>query len=157
MTVKDYLSYDPLTGKFTWIKSTTPRVKVGQNAGSINKCSGYVELRLHGQHYYGHRLAWYFVHGYSPYITDHINQNRADNRIANLREVTNSGNNKNCGISKNNTSGAVGVAQLPTGNWRANITVNYKSIHLGMFKTMEEAITARAIAKQKYSFHRNHK
>ncbi len=158
MNIEDYINYDKHTGEFTWKLSTTPRVVVGQKAGSVNKRSGYVELRVKGIHFYGHRVAWYLTHGYFPRITDHINHNRSDNRIINLREVNQSQNTRNAGKSKNNTQGITGVYAMPqnSGKWRAVITVNYKPIHLGVFNNIEEAIAARVAAKLKYNFHRNH-
>ena len=156
MNIKDYLDYNSVTGDFTWKKTTTNRIKVGDLAGSLNKTSGYIELRFKGKHYYGHRLAWEFVHGIVPKFIDHVNQNRADNSIFNLREVSRLNNNKNCRVSKNNSSGTPGISQLPTGKWRAVITVNYKQKHLGVFTDIVDAIQARTDAKLKYNFHRNH-
>jgi len=156
MNIKDYLSYAPITGKFTWIKNPNNKlITVGQEAGTLNG-RGYLYVQFQKKRYLAHRLAWSFIHGYFPIAIDHINHDKLDNSIGNLREINQAGNNKNRSIFKNNTSGATGVTIFPNGKWRAAITVNKKKIHLGMFTTIEEAIEARAVAKDKYSFHENH-
>jgi hypothetical protein len=156
--LREYISYNPVLGTFTWVQTTSSRVQMGNPAGGINSRDGYHEVTLHGKHWYGHRLAWYLTHGVLPRMIDHVNQDRGDNRISNLREVSYSDNAKNCGVSKNSTTKVTGVYPMPknSGKWRAQITVNYKSIHLGVFDTQEEAIAARTAAKIEHKFHRNH-
>ena len=84
----DALRYDPGTGHFHYV---TPRKLAGKRAGTINH-KGYVIIGHARRKYMAHRLAWYFVHGEQPEIIDHINHNPSDNRIANLRNVTNAEN-----------------------------------------------------------------
>lgn len=84
-SVRDVLDYDPDTGLFTWIANYHAS-KVGTVAGTKGRL-GYIVIRCSGVPYFAHRLAWYFVHGEQPYIIDHINHDRSDNRIANLRNV----------------------------------------------------------------------
>lgn len=82
---------------------------------------------------------------------DHINRNPLDNRKENLRKTTITENNRNCSISKNNTSGIIGVYwNKRNNNWRASITVDRKRIELGSFKNKEDAIVARLNAEKKY-------
>lgn len=82
---------------------------------------------------------------------DHINRNGLDNRKSNLRLVTRSINNFNTDIRSTNTSGVKGVSYKNREHkWEANITVRRKHIHLGVFKTKEEAIAARQAAERKY-------
>ena len=85
-SVRDVLSYDPETGVFTWIDNYH-KSKIGTVAGSLQKSLGYIKIGINGTYFSAHRLAWFFVHGEQPYIIDHINHDRADNRIANLRNV----------------------------------------------------------------------
>jgi len=85
-SILDVLDYDPETGLFTWIDNYHAS-KIGTVAGAVQKNLGYIKIRHKGQAYGAHRLAWFFVHGEQPYIIDHINHDRADNRIANLRNV----------------------------------------------------------------------
>ena len=84
-SLRDVLSYDPETGVFTWI-ANYHKSRIGKPAGSIAP-HGYITIRALGTVYYAHRLAWFFVHGEQPHIIDHINHDRSDNRIANLRNV----------------------------------------------------------------------
>lgn len=82
---------------------------------------------------------------------DHINHNPLDNRKENLRKATRTENNRNCGISKNNTSGITGVSwNKRNNNWRTRIMVDGKSIELGQFVKKEDAIVARLKAEAEY-------
>jgi hypothetical protein len=140
--LKDLLHYDSGTGVFTWVK---PRigVRVGAVAGSPDR-HGYICTRIDGRRYLAHRLAWLYVHGVTPpEHIDHINQVKADNRLANLRLATTSENLKNTGVYVNNTSGFKGVSwDKQNQNWRATATLTGKQLHLGRFNTAEEASAA---------------
>lgn len=84
-------------------------------------------------------------------VIDHINRNRLDNRICNLRACTLQENNMNKSIPCNNTSGIQGVSWDKNRNkWLVHITVNRKQIHLGYFNTIEEAAEARRQAEIEY-------
>ena len=104
---------------------------------------GYRHVRLDQQNYMAHHLAWVFCYGSFPEPgsdVDHINGNRDDNRIENLRLATRSQNNANARIGKNNSSGYKGVTWFKRhGLWRAQITVNRVNKHLGYFKCPKEA------------------
>ena len=148
--LKEHVHYEPSTGLFTRLK-----YKAGKGFEHIND-QGYIIAFLFGKKYRAHHLAWLYVHGVLPKgQIDHINGNRTDNRIENLREVSNQDNLKNSKLYNTNKTGHVGVGLL-NGKYRAFITVNYKSYHLGMFGTLEEAIAARVLANAQYNFHKNH-
>ena len=150
--VSKALSYDPETGLFTRIdffeddrKNTRPDF-IGQIAGSIGE-NGYVEISLANRSYAGHRLAFLFMTGKMPRYVDHHDGDRANNKWSNLRPCTQSQNMANRGPTIKSTTGIKGVyLHKPSGRWRAQIMVAYKSIHLGYFKTIEEAAKAYAVA-----------
>jgi hypothetical protein len=111
---------------------------------------GYWMLHVDGGMYYAHRLAWLYVYGAWPSAQiDHINRQRGDNRIANLREVTNRQNHQNRAICKRNTSGLMGVSKLPSGMWRAQLYLDGKGYFLGNHETKELAYAAYVAGKRK--------
>lgn len=99
-SVRDVLSYNPETGVFIRTQAHH-RSRIGKPTGSVDR-TGYVRVEVGGIYYHAHRLAWYFVHNEQPNVIDHINHDRADNRIANLRNV-------NTSLNGLNLPGAVGV------------------------------------------------
>lgn len=137
-----YLDYNPETGIFVW-KVKTKTNNIGGVAGNTN-WRGYTSIWINGLQYYAHRLAWAFCHGSFPCgDIDHINENKSDNRIANIRIASRSENMFNRGKNKNNTSGIKGVTFCKaTRRWRAQITIDRKSVNIGRFKTKEEAASA---------------
>ena len=155
--LKSLLDYNPETGKFIWRVSKSNYAKSRSEAGWIS--NGYRIIRIDGKGYRAHRLAWLWYYGSWPEDQiDHINHNRDDNRIENLREVSHIENHKNQSLFCNNTSGHVGVHWYKTTKkWRAQIKANGKKIiSLGYFKEKEDAIKARKEAEAKYKFHKNH-
>lgn len=139
--VREALSYAPSTGEFHWRRSTRGR-RAGSLAGGVNS-TGYVQIRLGGKLYKAHRLAWLHHYGSWPArMIDHINRDKSDNRIMNLRDVGRSENSRNRDRLSNNTSGFTGVSQdRRTGKWGAYI-------RLGYFDTPEEAGEAYLRAKK---------
>ena len=119
---------------------------------------GYSIIEVNRKSYKAHRIAWLLTYGSWPEDQiDHINGNGLDNRLENLRAVSNGENLRNKKIYKNNTSGTLGVSfDKRCQNYQAKIMINKKYKHLGYFKNKEEAIAARAAANIKYNFHENH-
>lgn len=149
--LRELLHYDKETGIFTRKVSTAHNVKVGDVAGSLGG-AGYLNIMVCSRKYQAHRLAWLHHFGEWPKLTiDHINRDRSDNRIVNLREVTNKQNGQNRSKSSNNTSGHPGVYwNKQNSKWRATITHNQKYIHLGYFSILEDAVAARKAAEKLY-------
>ena len=149
--LRELLHYDQETGIFTRKVSTSNRVKVGDVAGCPDG-HGYLLISVHSRLYKAHRLAWLYVRGVWPNDQiDHINRIRTDNRIANLREVSQKQNLQNRSKSSTNTSGHSGVCwHKQSSKWLAHIKHNYKQIHLGYFSILEEAISARKAAEKLY-------
>jgi HNH endonuclease/AP2 domain len=140
--VMQELDYCPDTGLFRWRK--TDRMKrAGHVAGSKNS-NGYVSIKMLGKSYKAHRLAWLVSHGSWPDgQIDHINRVRDDNRIGNLRVVSNMENATNRGLNRNSTSGITGVTwHAQCGKWQAAIGRNGVHKYLGIFNTKEEAAEA---------------
>lgn len=146
--LKSLLTYDPETGVFTYALPR-PKVKVGGVAGHLHKGHGYIQMKVQGRLYLAHRLAWLYVYGEWPENQlDHINRNRADNRLSNLRPATNAENCQNRPVQKNATSGVAGVTWNKTlGKWHARISVNNRRQHVGWFRTRQEAVEARRTAE----------
>ena len=149
--LRELLHYDQETGIFTRKVSTSNRVKVGAVAGCPGGY-GYLLISVHSRLYQAHRLAWLYMYGEWPKgQIDHLNRNRSDNRIANLRDVTQKQNLQNRSKSSTNTSGHPGVVwHKRISKWLAYIKHNYKQIHLGYFSILEEALSARKAAEKLY-------
>jgi coproporphyrinogen III oxidase-like Fe-S oxidoreductase len=123
--------------------------KDGSRAGSLRP-DGYrsiTVMRPKKQKMLEHRVIWLMTYGYLPTEIDHIDRNKANNSISNLREVTRSENNLNRGLQSNNTMGYPGVYyHRHSGKYRAEIKRDKKTTSLGYFNTKEEAIAARLAA-----------
>ena len=146
--LKGKLLYDPSSGDFTRL-TTQGRWLAGTIAGCL-KPDGYLCIYINKRLYLAHRLAWFYVHGSWPIgDLDHINGNRMDNRLCNLREASRTGNNRNA-KNKGARSGFKGVQRNRFAtikpSWVACITVDYKAIHLGCFPTPEAAYEAYTAA-----------
>lgn len=139
------LAYQPDSGVFTWKKT-------GAIAGGPN-FDGYIKIKVHQRWYLAHRLAWLYVHGIWPtQLIDHINGDRVDNRIANLRDVSNSVNRQNARTANaDSKTGILGVTLRKSKSkprYQAQIAVNGKNKYLGMFDTEGEAHQAYLMAKR---------
>lgn len=130
----------------------------GKQAFTARNKNGYHHGCILYKYFVAHRVIWALTYGEWPSDhMDHINHVRTDNRISNLRIVSNAENHKNCKLSSTNTSGQAGVDWSKKDKvWRARINVRRKSIPLGFFKSKAEAIKARQDAETKYGFHKNH-
>lgn len=149
---QEFIDYDPLTGQFIWKKVLSNRVKSGSICARNVDSKGYQRLCFDGKQYRAHRVAWAMVHGEMPSLQiDHINGNKLDNRIDNLRLATNAENSRNVGLKKNNTSGITGVTyHARAKKWLAQIVVNRKNHYIGLFDNKSDAAAARQAAQIKY-------
>ena len=172
--LKDLLTYDPQTGAFIWkvrrpehFEATEARTPewacrwwnarfANQPAGFVDP-SGYLLIRVNGVDYRAHRIAWVYVYGVGPDTIDHVNGNRLDNRIENLRDVDATGNARNAKRRDDNHSGVTGVGFYPkTSKWRARINRDGKTVLLGYFDTKVEAIMARQKAESEAQYAPRH-
>lgn len=142
--LKELFNYNPETGIFTRLISTSNSVKPGDVITCTNK-KGYVVFRVDGRLYRAHRLAWLYMTGNMPIDEiDHKNTIKTDNSFLNLREATRLENKRNINITSKNTSGFKGVSFCKNKTYfRAYATVNKKQINLGCYKTAESAYEAR--------------
>jgi hypothetical protein len=133
--------YNAETGEFFWRISPSKKVKAGDVAGS-RQGEGYWRVKAQGKAYLAHRVAWLIVFGRWPVDEiDHVNGNRADNRLVNLREATSAQNkyNKELGVG----------ARLDGGKWQASIRVSGRWRGLGRYRSKEDATNAyRKAAKE---------
>lgn len=141
------VSYDPQTGVFTRLV-TSGSERAGLAAGSRNS-GGYLRFMVDSVQYQAHRLAWLYVHGRWPNgFIDHINGDRSDNRIANLRECTKAENAQNTKVRSDNKAGVTGVYFCTASNrWRAYVFVEGQRHDLGDFQSKADAVAARLAAK----------
>ena len=146
--VSEYLSYDKDTGTFTRLKTSGTK-RAGDSVGTIN--GRYLQVNVCGRRLRGHQLAWFLTHGYIPKTIDHINGDGLDNRLCNLREVTQQQNCQNIRKApSHNTTGFMGVSYFKAGKkFSAHINLNGKKKHLGYFNTPESAHEAYLIEKRK--------
>lgn len=155
--LKDNFSYNTDTGIFIRLTFRSPKALISKEAGSKTS-QGYLSVYFDTRSYLLHRLAWLYVYGEWPkHQIDHINHDRTDNRLCNLRAVTHKDNGRNAKKPSTNTSGCVGIHFRKDANkWRPVIMVNNKNISLGYYKNKEDAIKVRKEAEIKYNFHENH-
>jgi hypothetical protein len=158
--LRELLDYDPESGALTWRVARNRgrcRAQPGDLAGGIQPI-GYRQVCVSRHRVYAHRIAWAFTYGAWPTEIDHINGIRDDNRIANLREVTRSENNRNMKLNQRSTTGVTGVCRH---NQRGKPYKAYGKAHgkrqnLGCFDTLEEAAAARAAFDLEHGYHPNH-
>lgn len=163
------LKYEPETGRLFWLerpKSMFPDDKQARlwNAQYAGKEAftasnyGYLRSQIGNVFCFAHRVAWTLFYQATPQgQIDHIDRDRANNRISNLRVVTNAENNRNKKMHPTSTTGINGVSFYKrSGKWRAQIAVNQVRMCLGYFDTIDEAAAAREKANHKYGFSPRH-
>jgi hypothetical protein len=154
--LREMLDYDPETGEFRWrwrddLRKCDNIRCAGKVAGALGN-HGYTTITVNQRRYQAHRLVWLYVHGVWPANQiDHLNSDKTDNRIANLREATPQENQYNVGVRKDNSTGVAGVSwHKQVQRYRAYIMADGKPTHLGLFDTLEAAAAARAEAEIHY-------
>lgn len=143
----ELFSYNPETGLLTR-KIRQQYQPAGKIAGRRGDSQGHLACNLDGVRIYVHRIAWAMHYGAWPdRQIDHINRIPDDNRISNLRQVTNAENQQNRNLQSLNKSGVTGVSKRRN-KWQARINVNGTERHLGVFENLADAIEARRIAER---------
>jgi hypothetical protein len=134
----EFLHYSPETGMFFRKITKQGHAKPGDRAGCVNT-HGYLEIGVDGKRYQAHRLAWFYIYNSWPKELDHINRNRADCRIANLRITTRSQNSANRKTNQNKQSNRLKGVYPNGSGWQARVKYNGKNIYFGTFATPELA------------------
>ncbi len=169
-TLYELIHHDEVTGKLFWKPRNEVWFKTKESCkrwntkhagkecfNTLNKVSGYKYGRVLDNRYYTHRLVWFMVKGYWPQNIDHIDGNKLNNVLVNLRDVSKQENSKNQKLRVTNTSGTQGVTwHKSTKKWRSYIKAEGKCITLGSFDDFNMAAQSRKLAEIKYDFHSNH-
>lgn len=151
MRAREHLIYDAASGFLGWARPLTNRAVVGAEAGWVDETTGYRRLYFLGDFIYVHQIIWVMETGKFPTMIDHVNGDRTDNRWENLRIATPHQNMCNSKIRSNNTSGHKGVSFCKVKKkWYAYIRAHGKSIALGRYHKLEDAIAARLAGEAKY-------
>jgi hypothetical protein len=154
--LRSLLRYDPETGRLYYKVTMKGHIAEGREALRNTTNKGYRRGGVFGKLYMAHRIIWKIVHGYDPpEEIDHINGDRSDNRIENLRLASRSDNTRNTRRKKSNTSGCTGVHPCKR-YWVATIRVGSRQVELGYFRDKDLAIKCRKDAERKYGYHPNH-
>lgn len=149
--LKKQLLYNPETGGFHWLQ-TKGKAKKGCIAGYTDN-KGYLRLMVNTKTFYCHRLAWFYVYGHFPKgQIDHINGNKSDNRLKNLRDVSPVTNmqNKSKALASNKSTGILGVTKMNDGKYLAQIRIGKNKVAIGKFGTANEAHQAYLEKKRKH-------
>lgn len=154
--------FDYRNGELYWKKYRSSNAQKGDLAGSISKGTGYRTIRINGKSYQAHRVIFLWHHDYLPEFLDHIDGDKLNNNINNLREATksqNATNSKNTKYynGKPTSSGFKGVHwHKQREKWQSRISINGKRKHLGLFTSEIKAARSynRAAIKEYGEFAR---
>lgn len=147
---RDWLNYHPEQGIFTVkaIRRQQQKQSIGDECGSI--VDGRYQIKTGGKKYSRARLAWFFAYGIFPDgVIKHKNGNVLDDRIENLEETTRIERIRSVATNKRNSTGFSGVSfHKKSGKYSAQITVNGKSMYLGLFDDPSEASKTAMLTKE---------
>ena len=143
----EMFTYAPEEGRLYRNKTTKTKL-AGTEAGWVGR-KGYRMVSIDSEAYFTHRIVWLLENKeHPPDQIDHVNRIKSDNRITNLRAVTDGQNKHNRGVQPNSMSGEPGVSQARrTGKWRAYIKLRGRQINLGYFVKFSDAVSVRKSAK----------
>lgn len=156
------LRYDPNSGKLFWTScEDMPKNwnrRYAEKEAFTSQVNGYRNGKILGATILAHRVIWTMHYGKWPlgYI-DHINGEKSDNRICNLRDVTHQENHRNMPIRSDNTSGVTGVHWNKVHKkWQARIKIGGRYKHIGFFAYFSDAANARSQSSRQHGFTDRH-
>jgi hypothetical protein len=136
-----WLRYDPETGHLIWRACQVQSNRLGTRAGGIVS-GGYRQVYLFGKKWLEHRVAWLLYYGcWPPETIDHINGDKADNRLCNLRLASSAENNRNVQAQRARSSSFKGVWRNKK-KWVSYITIDGRRLKVGSFDSAEAAAIA---------------
>jgi hypothetical protein len=146
--LKCVLLYDKTNGCFTWIGAMKNYKQYGSIAGTT-KASGYRQIKVDGMFYLAHRLAWLYEFGVIPdHQIDHIDGDKSNNSISNLRDVTSAVNHQNKKAARtDNATGLLGVCKKRN-KYRAQICIEGRVMQIGVYETAQLAHEAYIAVKR---------
>jgi len=146
--IKELFEYKD--GELYWKMSFNQKIVIGSKAGGLHR-HGYMNIQINKKKYKTHRLVFLYHYGYLPKEIDHIDNDKTNNNIDNLRPATRSENMKNMGFHSKNKSGAKGVSWHKASNrWTVQLMVNNKKKYFGIYKDIELADLVAQEARNKY-------
>lgn len=145
--LKQLLHYEPESGVFTW-RVKKCRAEAGSVAGTPHN-AGYTTLKIDGVKYLRHRCVWLYEYGRWPVEEiDHMDGNRGNDRLSNLRECTSSENKQNLAERTRRKAGTLLGAILTRGRWKAQIRSQGVVHCIGHYDTEDQAHHAYLLAKR---------
>lgn len=141
--------FDYRDGALYWRVCLNSRAPIGSEAGTYSKANNRKTVRVYNKIYYTHRIIYLMHHGYLPAQIDHIDTNKHNNRIENLRAATPAQNQRNKAIPHNNTSGHKNIS-WKNGKWVVELKLDGKSKYFGRFDDLELASFVASEARDKY-------
>lgn len=143
------LHYNRKTGVFTR-RVAVAQMKKGDICGTV-RLDGYLVFSVDTKLYLVHRLAWFYAYGKWPVgSVDHVDGDKTNNRILNLRQATHSENNQNqIGARRHSKTGVRGVSKHASGKWLAQLVVGGKHYSLGLHETLDSARIAYEEARRR--------
>ncbi len=149
--IKKYFYY---RNGWLYNKISRGRAKINTKAGCFTS-DGYITIGFRGKKYPAHKLIFRYHGNKIPqgYVVDHINRNKSDNRIQNLRTVPVNKNSRNSRVKSNNKYNVTGVSwEKRTNKWHAQIMLNGRNKGLGRYKSFDDAVIARYHGEVRYGF-----
>ena len=158
--LKSVFEYSEHTGILLWKKEKLKGSRKSFIAGYIDSSvsSGYRKICFNGSTYGAHRIIWIMVYGSAPQgEIDHVDGDRSNNAIKNLRDVSKSSNQKNAKLRSNNSTGIMGVHKLKIGgSYQVTIAKSGKRSYIGTYRDFFEACCVRKSLELKHGYHANH-